>query len=279
MSTRRDFISMAGCAALTPLLRAETPQERGRKVIADTIHALGGDGFRQMTTRSESGRAYSFYREEINGLSIARYYTKYLPADEKGTLRQSQRQSFGKKEENWVLLTGKDSWDVTFRGARKLPEERMQQYRESTLRDIFYILRIRSNEPGLIFETRARDVVENQSVEVVDVVDAENRKLTVFINANTYLPVKQTFQRWDANINDRRDEVTRFTKYREAGNGVMWPYDVQRERDKERLSQLYADKIVIGETLDPGMFELPPGMKIIEKKVRQLGPVPQSPGG
>lgn len=279
MSTRRDFISMAGCAVLTPLLRAETPQERGRKVIADTIHALGGDGFRQMTTRSESGRAYSFYREEINGLSIARYYTKYLPADEKGTLRQSQRQSFGKKEENWVLLTGKDSWDVTFRGARKLPEERMQQYRESTLRDIFYILRIRIDEPGLIFETRARDVVENQSVEVVDVVDADNRKLTVFINANTYLPVKQTFQRWDANINDRRDEVTRFTKYREAGNGVMWPYDVQRERDKERLSQLYADKIVIGETLDPGMFELPPGMKIIEKKVRQLGPVPQSPGG
>lgn len=268
MSTRRDFISMAGCAALAPLVRAETPQERGRKVVADTIHALGGDGFRQMTTRSETGRAYSFYREEINGLSIARFYTRYFPPDDSATLRQAQRQSFGKKEENWILLTGKDCWDVTFRGAHKLPEERMQAYRDSTLRDIFYILRIRIDEPGMIFEIRGRDVVENQSVEVMDVVDSENRKLTVYINSNTHLPVKQSFQRWDPNINDRRDEVTRFTKYREAGNGVMWPYDVQRERDKERLSQLYADKIVIGETLDPAMFQLPASVKIIEKKPR-----------
>ena len=259
---------MAGCAALATLARAETPQERGRKLVSDTIHALGGDGFRQMTTRSETGRAYSFYREEINGLSIARFYTKYLSADADTPVRQVQRQSFGKKEENWVLLTGKDCWDVTFRGARKLPEERMQQYRDSTNRDIFYILRMRMDEPGLIFETRGRDVVENQSVEILDVVDAENRKLTVYINANTHLPVKQTFQRWDNNINDRRDEVTRFTKYREAGNGVMWPYDVQKERDKERLSQLYADKIVIGEDLKSTLFELPPGIKIIEKKPR-----------
>ncbi len=265
MSTRRGFISMAGCAALAPLLRAETPQERGRKIVADTILALGGDGFRQMTTRSETGRAYSFYREEINGLSIARFYTRYLPPDDSGALRQAQRQSFGKKEENWVLLTGKDCWDVNFRGARKLPAERMLQYRESTLRDIFYILRIRIDEPGIIFESRARDVVENQAVEILDVVDAENRKLTVFINTSTHLPVRQSFQRWDTTLNDRREEVTRFTKYREAGNGVMWPYDVQKERDKERLSQLYADKIVIGEDLKSSMFELPPGIKILEK--------------
>ncbi|MCU1328974.1 MAG: hypothetical protein JWN34_4344 [Bryobacterales bacterium] len=268
MTTRRGFISMAGGALLAAGLRAETPQERGRKVVNDTIHALGGDGFRFMNTRVEQGRAYSFYREEMNGLSIARFHTKYLPADSKSEVKQVQRQVFGKKEDNWIILKAEEGWEVTFRGARKLPDERIQQYRDSTLRDIFYILRMRVDEPGIIFETRGRDVVENVPVEVLDVVDSENRKLTVYIHSSTLLPVKQSFQRWDKNINDRRDEVTRFTKYRESGNGVMWPYDVQRERDKEKLYELYADKVVIGEDLNPELFELPPGIKIIEKRKR-----------
>ena len=111
-------------------------------------------------------------------------------------------------------------------------------------------------------------VSELVPVEVVDIIDSENRKLTAYIHSSTLLPVKQSFQRWDNNIKDRRDEVTRFTKYREAGNGVMWPYDVQRERDNEKLYELYAEKVVIGEELNSDLFELPPGIKIIEKKVR-----------
>jgi hypothetical protein len=259
---------MAGGALAAAGLRAETPQERGRKIIDDTIHALGGDGFRYMTTRTERGRAYSFYREEINGLSIATVATKYLGPDDTSGIRQVQRQTFGKKQDNWIILKGDVGWEVTFRGARKLPEERIQQYRDSTMRDIFYILRIRIDEPGMIFETRGRDVVQNVPVEIVDITDSENRKLTVYIHSSTLLPVKQSFQRWDNNIKDRRDEVTRYTKYREAGNGVMWPFDVQRERDNEKLYELYAEKVVIGEELKPDLFELPPGIKIIEKKIR-----------
>jgi hypothetical protein len=257
---------MAGGAAIAAGLRAETAQERGRRIAADTIHALGGDGFRFMTTRTEMGRAYSFYREEINGLSIARIYTKYLPEDDPTGIRQTQRQSFGKKEENWVLLNGKEAWDVTFRGARKLPEERVDQFRMTSLHDIFYILRMRMDEKGMIFEAKGRDVVENQPVEVVDIIDPENRVVTAWIHSSTLLPVKQAFRRWDDGIKERREEVTRFTKYREAGNGVMWPFDVQRERDREKTFELYAEKVTIGEELKPELFKLPAGIKIIEKK-------------
>lgn len=257
---------MAGGAALAAGLRAETSQERGRKVIDQTIHALGGDGFRFMMTRTEVGRAYSFYRDQLKGLSLAHIYTKYLPADEKSGIRQTQRQSFGKKEEAWVLLNGSEAWDVTYRGARRLPPERLEQFRDSTLRDTFYILRMRMEEPGIAFESRGRDVVENQPVEVIDIIDPENRTVTVYIHSSTLLPVKQSFRHWDDLINARREEVTRFTKYREAGNGVMWPYDVQRERDREKLFELYADKVTIGEELAPGLFELPPGIKILDKK-------------
>ena len=70
-------------------------------------------------------------------------------------------------------------------------------------------------------------------------------------------PCKARFSRWDPVINDHREEVTHFTKYREAGNGVVWPHDVQRERDKEKVSELYSDKVTVGDDFKPGFFDAP----------------------
>ena len=117
----------------------------------------------------------------------------------------------------------------------------------------------------MAIEAHGRDVVENQAVEKLQDTDSENRVLSVWIHSSTMLPVKQSFKRWDPTINDRREEVTRYTKYREAGNGVMWPYDTQRERDGEKLFELYSDKVVIGEQLADSMFELPAGVTVLKK--------------
>lgn len=264
--TRRSFVSLAAAATL----RAETSQERAKKIVGETIYAMGGDGFRDLQTRTESGRAYSFYREQLSGLSIAKIYTKYLaknedPKTEGNTLRLAQRQVFSKKQDVAVILTGSSAWEVTYRGAKPLGDERIRQFNMSTLNDVFYMLRIRIAEPGMAIDALGRDVVENQPVEKLLFTDSENRSLTAWIHSTTLLPVKQSFKRWDQTINDRREEVTRYTKYREAGNGVMWPYDTQRERDGEKLFELYSDKVVIGESLPDSMFELPSGITVLKK--------------
>jgi hypothetical protein len=261
--TRRSFIGTAGAVVSTSLLRAQSAQQRGREIVNKAVDALGGDGFRFMKTRTEVGRAYSFYRDQITGLSPAHIYTRYLTA---GTgLREEQRQVFGKKQDDAVILTGDGAWEVTFRGAKPLGDERLKQFQDTTLRDIFYILRARIDEPGLVFEHKGRDVVENAPVETIEIYDAENRNVTVWIHSDTLLPVKQRFQRWDPVVNDRREEITRFTKYRESGNGVMWPHDVQRERDQEKIFELYSDKITVGDEFKDSMFQLPPGVTVLKK--------------
>jgi len=141
----------------------------------------------------------------------------------------------------------------------------VKQFQETSLHDVFYILLKRFQEPGIAFESRGKDVVENLPVEVIDIFDAENRNVTVWIHSSTMLPVKQRYLRWDPTINDRREEVTRFSKYRESGNGVMWPWDLQRERDKEKIFELYSDHVTIGEDLKGDLFQLPTGVKILKK--------------
>ncbi|HZL57234.1 MAG TPA: hypothetical protein VFC21_09145 [Bryobacteraceae bacterium] len=247
--TRRGFIGLAGAATLC----AQTSQQRGRAIVDKVIEALGGDGFRHMNGRTEIGRSYTFYRDQITGLSPARIYTKYYPP-EGATLRAKQRQIFGKKQEDAVILTDTAAWEITFRGPKKLPAERVQQFVDTTLHEIFYILRARIDEPGMAFESRGRDVVENQPVEIVEIYDAENRNVTVWFHQDTLLPVRQRFKRWDPIVKDQREEITRYTKYREAGNGVMWPHDTQRERDKEKIYELYSDKVTVDDNLPESMF-------------------------
>ena len=57
---------------------AETKQERGKKIVEEALAAMGGDKFLEMKDRVESGRAYSFYRDRLTGLSVAKIYTRYL---------------------------------------------------------------------------------------------------------------------------------------------------------------------------------------------------------
>jgi hypothetical protein len=63
------LVALASAAGL--LLHGETAQERGKRLINECLQAMGGDRYLGMETRIESGRAYSFYRERLSGLSIA----------------------------------------------------------------------------------------------------------------------------------------------------------------------------------------------------------------
>ncbi len=265
--TRRTFAGLVGASLAASAgfaAEPEGPKARGRRLADKVIYALGGDAFRNMRTRTETGRAYSFYREELNGLAVARIYTKYTDGGGSG-IRELQRQVFGKKLEDAVLFTANEAYDITYRGAKPLADDRVKQFRDTTLHDVFYILRVRLAEPGIEFESAGTDVMENQPVEILDIFDSQNRSVRVWVGSSTFLPVKQRFYRWDPTVNDRHEEVTRYSKYRDAGNGVMWPFDTERERDTEKIFQLFSDHVTVDDALDDSLFELPNGIKILKK--------------
>jgi hypothetical protein len=265
--TRRRFT--AALAMLPAGLRAaETSQEHGRRVIDKCINGLGGETFRQMPGHLETGQAYRFYNNDITGLEPAKIYTKYLATPQgtgDKTLRELQRQVLGKKDDEAIILNATEGWDITYRGAEVIPATTIDQYREHLLTDVFYILRTRMEEPNISFFSQGADVVENQPTEIVDFYDADNRHVTIWIHSSTGLPVRQLVKRWDPLIKDRREEMTHYTKYRDAGNGVMWPHQIQRDRDGEKTYQLISDSVVVGSYPDT-MFQLPSGVKILKTK-------------
>lgn len=250
----------------TLTLSAETSQERGKRVIDNCVQALGGDAFLHMENRVESGRAYSFYRERLSGLSIATIYTRYDTdvTDTAHELAQHERENFDKRQDYGVLFGAHEGWDVTYRGARPLPKDTYARYKDTTLHDIFYILRIRLHEPGMIIEGRGSDVLDNVPVDIVDITDADNQTTTVYIHQSTKLPVRQVFYRRDPVTKDKNEEVTLFTKYRKVG-GIQWPFTIERERNGEKIFQIFSDEVEVNsKKAVESLFALPNGIKMLK---------------
>ena len=45
----------------------------------------------------------------------------------------------------------------------------------------------------------------------------------------------------------------------------MWPYATERERDTEKIFQLYSERVTVDDTLPDSLFELPRGITILKK--------------
>ncbi|MDE3168419.1 MAG: hypothetical protein KGN36_21635 [Acidobacteriota bacterium] len=250
------------CAAVAG--GAETAQQRGKRVVYEALEALGGRQFLAMEDRVESGRAYSFYRGEIQGLSIATIYTRYLvPTPGKVSVRE--RENFDKDQKYGVLFNESGAWEITYRGAQMLDQKRIDAFRDGTLRNVFYILRERLDEPGLDFFSQGADLWENRPVEIVDITDADNQTTTVYFSALDKLPVRQIFKRRNKEYKDFDTEETIFAKYRDL-DGVKWPYSIRHYRNHEKIFEMYSDSVRINRDLTDDLFTLPVNIKILPAK-------------
>jgi len=234
-------------------------QKRGRELIDETIAALGGEKFMHIENRVEIGRAYSFFQERISGLSIAHFYTRYAPVDPAKTateLGQQEHQAFTKDEQFFNIIREEGGWEVTYRGVKPLEKDQITRHHDSLMHNVFYILRNRLNEPGMIFEAKAGDVLENVPVNVVDIVDSTNRVVTVYLHQTTKLPVQQAWVWRDPETRERNDEITRYGRYREV-DGTQWPYQTHRERNGRKVYEMFADTVMINQPWDEKRFAVP----------------------
>jgi hypothetical protein len=105
--------------------------------------------------------------------------------------------------------------------------------------------------------------VDSRAVNIVDITDADNRVVKVYIDQFTKLPVRQLYVRRDPKTRERFEEVTIFSKYRDAGGGVQWPFDIQRLRNDEKIFEIYSDTVEVNKGLADDLFTLPSGIKVL----------------
>lgn len=236
----------------------EDAQVRGRQIIDDAIAVLGGQKFLDVENLVESGRAYSFYQSQLSGLSVAKFMTRYVPVEAGKTdsfVGQQEYQGLGKEESFYVLFRDEGAWEVTYRGPTKLDKDQVERHKDTVLHNLFYILRKRLNEPGMVFEYKGSDVIDNTPVNIVEIIDAKNKVVTAYFHPTTKLPVRQLYV-WRNAARERFDEVTRFSRYREV-DGTQWPFQIHRERNGQKIYEMFADSVQINQNLPEDHFAIP----------------------
>lgn len=245
-------------------MRAQTSTDKGKQIVDQAITALGGDRFVHMQSRVAGGRVYSFFHDQLSALDVAKIYTEYLPRKPGKGLAVREREVLGKKHDYSYLFLEDQAWDITYRGARPVDAETWDRYARTTENDIFYILKVRRNEPGMIFDYVGSEVYLSTHVEVVDITDAQDRTVRVYFDHNTMLPTRETYTWFDPDTKQRNDAETQFDKYRDAG-GVMWPYTIERQRNGYKTYQMFATSVQVDQPLPAKIFELPPGATVLKK--------------
>ena len=275
MRTLWAALLVAGMAGLGA--RSETSQQRGKRVVDEALAALGGQAFLNMQNRVESGRIYSSYNDKVSGMAADALYTNYLPRPDPlvpGFLGVRVRDArgrkpedvIGKKQDDVILYADGTGYEVTYRGARPLSDLVIQQFKTATLHNIFYILRQRLGEPGLVLDSHGSDFFENRPVAIVEIADANNDTVTVYFDQMNKLPVRQVYYRKDPIDNTKLEEVSIFSKYRDVGGGVMWPFAIRRERNGEKIFEMYTENVEINRDLKDSMFTLPQGLQLLKKE-------------
>ena len=117
----------------------------------------------------------------------------------------------------------------------------------------------------MAYYSQGADVYERQPVEIVDITDAADFTVTVYFNQITKLPIRQTYRRRNLQFGDFDTEVTYFGKYHDVGGGVQWPFDLWRERNGDKIYEMYAQSVQINQNLKEGLFTLPGNIKILKK--------------
>ncbi len=246
-------------------LHAETPQQAGQRLIKKCLEALGGQTFLSMRDKAQHGRAYQFYQERLSGLSVVAIYIRYDPkpsSPDPGWLGVRERREFGKKADYGSLFIGGQGWDITFRGARPFPEDYMRLYRERLRRDIFYTLKYRLDEPGMIFDSTGTEIIDNVPVDMVRVTDGDNNATMVYLLQSSHLPVRQEYVRRDPKTRETTREVGNYSKYRNV-SGVQVPWNSQLVRDGEKIFEMFNETVEINKGLNDSVFELKKGVKVL----------------
>lgn len=256
---------LAVTLSVVAVAQPQDTSAKGKDFADRAIAALGGERFLNMRYRLTTGRIYSFFHDQLSGYDVAKIYTEYLPQAPAKGLGVQEREVLGKKQDYSYLFLPDQGWDITFRGARPIDDERWDRYTRSTENDVLYILKVRAKEPGMQFDYIGSDTYLGTHVEVIEMTDTRNQTVRVFLDHNTLLPIHQTFAWLDPETKYRNDESADYGKYRDIGGGVMWPFSIERQRNGYKSYQMFAATVQADQPLPPKTFELPPGAKLLKK--------------
>jgi hypothetical protein len=224
-------------------------QENARKaraVLDQTIQALGGNAYLNISDMTQEGRNYSFYHGRPNSLGIVFWRFYKFP--------DRERVELTKKRDVVYVYNGDKGFEITYKGTHAEDPKELADYLRRRHFALDGVLRKWLLEPGVALFYEGQTVAEEKTVDQVTVMNSHNEGVTLYLDSADHLPVKKTYSWRDATDKQRNVEAEVYDNYREI-QGIMTPYTVTRFYNGDITGQRFMTAVTYNPGLSDSQFE------------------------
>jgi len=222
--------------------------KQARAVLDQMIAALGGAAYLNIQDMEQKGRTYSFDHNgepEGGGAPFVRFW-KWPDKDRVELLKQR----------NWILVyNGNDANETTYHGTHRMDPKDLKAYLERRSYSLDSITREWLKQAGVALYYDGRTMSEQRSADQVSLIMPDRRGVTLYIDANTHLPLRKSYTVRDPETQDRVEEVETYDNYRPI-QGIQTPTTITRYKNNIMSSQRFISSVNYNVGIPDSKFDL-----------------------
>lgn len=238
------FMALAPFDVLSQKDYLAESEKKAREILEKAVQALGGESFLKTQDITRNGRAYQFRKDDLQGLGKFQTYDKFP---------LKQRTEFGKKGEIVNINDGDQGWKIEYKVVKLQSPEEIRAFRANIRHSLDYLLRFRLDEKGMKFRYLGRTRMDLDEVEGVQLIDKENDRVKIFVNANNFLPVRMEYESPALGKRWQTEDVRLLYNYQEI-SGVRIPFKTVRFSNGYKSGETNLESAQINSGLPDTLF-------------------------
>lgn len=224
-------------------------QENARKakaLLEQAIERLGGQTYLNVQDMESAGRGFSFFHGQPTSNGVV--FWRFVRYPDK------ERVEITKERDIAQVYNGDKGWEITYKGPHPMDQKDITDYLRRRRFSLETILRAWVNDPGVALFYEGNAIAAEHPALQVTLINSKNESVTVYIDADTHLPIKKSFSWRDPVDKQRNVEEEIYDNYRPV-QGIMTPFSFTRFYNGDMASQRFLNSAAYNEGVDPAMFD------------------------
>src|SRR3954470_19640649 len=222
--------------------------KQARAVLDQMIAALGGAAYLNIQDMEQKGRTYGFdHNGEAAdaGAPFVRYW-KWPDKDRVELL----------KHRDWVLVyNGNDANETTYHGTHRMDPKDLKAYLERRSYSLDVVIREWLKQPGIALYYDGRTMSEQKPADQVSLIMPDHHSITLYIDANSHLPLRKSYTVRDPETQDRVEQVETYDNYRLI-QGIQTATTITRYKNNIMAGQRFISTVTYNTGVPDSKFDL-----------------------
>ncbi len=220
-------------------------EPKAQELLDRAVQALGGPAFFRSKSFSTRGRIFTISEGATSG---------FAPFESAVEFPDKRRFAYGKKKPVILVNNGDRGWQLDRYGLIRQPAEQIHRWQISNRYSLENLLRLRIHEAGILIQAGGVDFVENLPVRVVELVDAQQVHVKLYLHQVTFLPVRITYSVQNRQTHEWDEYADVYTDYQRVQE-IQTPMHITRYLNGERLSEIFRNGAHYDEIYPPNYFQ------------------------